>query len=185
MDRAEVIAIEVKQFMGGRLKTLVPRLIGQTAKSAAKDSHMPIKEWDEASFMEVAEREGTPNTARICKRLIEWFTANGCVVLWMKGKPHFAVSLPLGDGEFWILEVWADGKLMLLVKNVADEQLKEGLRSRMNKIKGIKLTKALKEPCLDPDLEPLAEESTWRSFVDVLHWCINEVKANPAKVTLD
>ena len=30
MDPAEVLAVEVKQFVGENLKTLVPRVVGQT-----------------------------------------------------------------------------------------------------------------------------------------------------------
>src|SRR5215470_6528724 len=37
MDPAEVLAVEIKQFVGqGNLKTLVPRVIGQTAEAATK-----------------------------------------------------------------------------------------------------------------------------------------------------
>ncbi len=36
MDPAEVLAIEVKQFVGENLKTLVPRVLGQTEASRQK-----------------------------------------------------------------------------------------------------------------------------------------------------
>jgi hypothetical protein len=38
MDPAEVLAVEIKQYVGGNLKTLVPRVIGQTAEAQRKKS---------------------------------------------------------------------------------------------------------------------------------------------------
>jgi len=38
MDPAEVLAVEIKQYVGGNLKTLVPRVIGQTVEAQQKKS---------------------------------------------------------------------------------------------------------------------------------------------------
>jgi hypothetical protein len=38
MDPAEVLAVEIRQYSGTGLKTLVPRVIGQTAKAITKKS---------------------------------------------------------------------------------------------------------------------------------------------------
>ena len=34
MDPAEVLGVEVQQFVGERMRTLVPRVIGQTAEAS-------------------------------------------------------------------------------------------------------------------------------------------------------
>ena len=39
MDPAEVYAVEVKQYIGEGLKTLVPRLVGQTAEAQRRENH--------------------------------------------------------------------------------------------------------------------------------------------------
>src|SRR5262249_35177531 len=58
MDPAEVLAVEVKQFTGQsagqELKTLVPRVIGQTAEAKRKkgSSGPGEKQWDERSFFD-------------------------------------------------------------------------------------------------------------------------------------
>jgi hypothetical protein len=36
MDPAEVLAVEIKQYVGGKLKTLVPRVMGQTVEAQQK-----------------------------------------------------------------------------------------------------------------------------------------------------
>lgn len=42
MDPAEVLAVEIKQYVGGNLKTLVPRVIGQTVEAQQKKGG-PVK----------------------------------------------------------------------------------------------------------------------------------------------
>ena len=60
MDPAEVLAIEVKQFVGENLiKTLVPRVLGQTETARRRkivDRGEPRK-WNEASFFLDSEPE--------------------------------------------------------------------------------------------------------------------------------
>ena len=57
MDPAEVLAIEVKQFVGENLKTLVPRVVGQTEAARQKKNvdRGESRQWDEASFFSESE----------------------------------------------------------------------------------------------------------------------------------
>lgn len=57
MDPAEVLAIEIKQFVGQGVKTLVPRVIGQTAEAESKKGSGTgeSRQWDEASFFQSLE----------------------------------------------------------------------------------------------------------------------------------
>ena len=55
MDPAQVLAVEVRQFVGGDLQTLVPQVIGQTAASEQKKSgSRPPVNWDERTFLQSA-----------------------------------------------------------------------------------------------------------------------------------
>ena len=76
MDPAEVLAIEVKQFVGENLKTLVPRVLGQTEKALGRkivDRGEPRK-WNEASFfLDLSQRRGEQEAA-VARRLLEWAT---------------------------------------------------------------------------------------------------------------
>jgi hypothetical protein len=57
MDPVEVLAVEVKQYVGQGLSTLVPRVLGQTAQAQAKKARSAPqgKLWNEASFLEALE----------------------------------------------------------------------------------------------------------------------------------
>jgi hypothetical protein len=54
MDPAEVLALEIKQYIGGTLRTLVPRIVGQTVEAQQKKSGVAreSRQWDEPSFFE-------------------------------------------------------------------------------------------------------------------------------------
>jgi len=49
MDPAEVLALEIKQYIGEGLKTFVPRVIGQTAEAQQKKSSAcrEVRQWEE------------------------------------------------------------------------------------------------------------------------------------------
>ena len=73
MDPAEVLAVEIKQYVGGDLKTLVPRVVGQTAEAqlqAGRFRHRKAQ-WDEPSFLrDLQERKAS--RSRLARRILEW-----------------------------------------------------------------------------------------------------------------
>ena len=74
MDPAEVLAIEVKQFVGENLKTLVPVCWGRRKRLARRRSltRGGSRQWDEASFFDaLLERRGEQEVA-VARRLLEW-----------------------------------------------------------------------------------------------------------------
>jgi hypothetical protein len=61
MDPAEVIAVELRQYIGEGVRTLVPRVLGQTASATQKKTAgtSDRKHWDEVSFFaDARENQG-------------------------------------------------------------------------------------------------------------------------------
>ena len=54
MDPAEVLAVEIKQYAGQKMKTLVPRVMGQIAEKPTSVK----KQWDKASFFRSMRSNG-------------------------------------------------------------------------------------------------------------------------------
>lgn len=76
MDPAEVLALEVRQFVGGDLKTLVPRVIGQTAEAQQKKrvstgETAAICLPGASEFLQSIEQAPESEQARL-RRLAEW-----------------------------------------------------------------------------------------------------------------
>ena len=67
MDPAEVLAVEVKQFTGQGMKTLVPRVLGQTETARQKKSSATNagKRWDEATFMAALEERSGETSRKV------------------------------------------------------------------------------------------------------------------------
>jgi hypothetical protein len=74
MDPAEVLALEIRQYVGQGLKTLVPRVVGQTAEAQHRKSSgsRPSRQWNEASFLQKLETRRSAEEARIAKAILEW-----------------------------------------------------------------------------------------------------------------
>jgi hypothetical protein len=74
MDSAEVLAVEIKQYVSqdSKLKTLVPRVVGHTEKSPIPPG--VNKQWDEQSFFEELESQA-PEAVEPAKAIFEWATS--------------------------------------------------------------------------------------------------------------
>src|SRR6185437_2312152 len=109
MDPAEVLAIEVRQFLGEGMKALVPRVVGQT-----KIPVPPPEVWDEESFM-AAVREGYGDSAQAAaKELLDWITAQGANREWGRGSKLGTVALVLecGNAKFSVCRMTTQGRFV-------------------------------------------------------------------------
>lgn len=87
---AEVLGIEVRQYVGEGVKTLVPRVIGQTAEVEARKGRRPVggpdRRWDEQSlFAELESRRGA-DEARAARNLYDWTLQQGMRATFGSGK---------------------------------------------------------------------------------------------------
>ncbi|MDI9550010.1 MAG: hypothetical protein QM346_20645 [Chloroflexota bacterium] len=101
MSETEVLAVEVKQYIGESLQTLVPRVIGQTTqtqqhKAAGKRD---TRQWDEALFFKVLSSQASSAEVEIARRLLEWGKRHSLHIWWGSGARDgaFMPLLELGD----------------------------------------------------------------------------------------
>ncbi len=77
MDPTEVYAVELKQYVGEGLKTLVPRLVGETAENQAM-KRTQSKILDETTFFKQLDEE----TAVFYRKLFDYAKEHQLLVLW-------------------------------------------------------------------------------------------------------
>jgi len=79
MDPAEVLAIEIKQFIGEGVKTLVPRVLGQTEAARQKKSSGTSagKQWDEASFIDNLRLHRGDEEVAVAEKCLDWAKTHG------------------------------------------------------------------------------------------------------------
>ena len=101
MDPAEVLAIEIKQFVGENMKTLVPRVLGQTETARRKKKGEPgeMKQWNDSSFFEALSERRGEHEAAIARSLLAWGNARKLRIWWGKGQ-HDGSFFPVFDNRF-------------------------------------------------------------------------------------
>jgi hypothetical protein len=118
MDPAEVLALEVRQFVGGDLKTLVPQVIGRTAEAEQKKTGATSarRRWDEPSFFaELAAVRGEEDAAA-ARKVYEWVIGRGLRIAWGTGAqsgsliPYLDTATQRGLS---LLVLWTDGTVGL------------------------------------------------------------------------
>ena len=99
MSPAEVLGVEVPQFVGGDHQVLVPRVVGQT--SAAVATKQPSgAQWAEESFLASAERGASPEVLGLLRRLLDHAKTRGVRLNWGKAaSPGVAGWYRLGETE--------------------------------------------------------------------------------------
>jgi hypothetical protein len=114
MDPADVIAIEIKQYVGQSLRTLVPRVYGLTAEAEQRKTAAtrPSRQWDEAAFFQELERQGEAE-ANVARQILDWSRPQVSRVYWGKGvqSGSFVPILNHKGRDHQLFAVWTSGIL--------------------------------------------------------------------------
>jgi hypothetical protein len=187
MDPAEVLAVEIKQFISQGLRTLVPRVIGQTVEAERKKggSGATEKQWDEMRFFEDLQQRRGHKEAEAARAILAWAKKNVPRIWWGKGNKDgsFFPMLDYKGQSHWVVSIWTYGRAeipfqwMLTRQPFGDEAKRLELRDRLNKIPGVEIPSdaITRRPTIP--LAVLTDGSALKGFLDVLDWCIAEVKA--------
>jgi hypothetical protein len=187
MDPVQVLAVEVPQYVGQGLKTLVPRLIGQTTETQAKSegNRTPRRQWDETSFFQDLEERKGSEAARVARRLLDWIRPRVTDIYWGKRSQDGAYRPYLVHKETRhpLFVVYSHGRIKI---NFSYYKSKEPFRSeekrlelmtRLNEIQGISLTEADIERRPSIPLSVFTGEKAIAQLLEALEWAIGEIKA--------
>jgi hypothetical protein len=195
MDPAEVLAVEIRQYTGGTLRTLVPRVMGQTSEALVKKSGggRQIKLWDEPTFFAELTARCGEQQAELARRILRASEEMGCRIWWGKGA-RSGSFLPMVDhagDQYWTIGVWTYGTLEIQFqwmrrKRPFDAAAKrEELRTRLNAIPGITIPADGIEKRPNVPLQALAGPGALEEFLEVLGWVVGEVQGSKlTKATL-
>lgn len=191
MDPAEVLAVEIKQYVGERnQRTLVPRLVGQTAMAQQRKTGSPSKQVkiDEPTFLMEMRRSLGDGECRVAQRVIEWAKNQ-------KLGPNFnkydkSVSfIPLVEtleGERMPLSVQSGGDIYVQMRWLRDgtpfkdEAKRNELFHKLNAIPGVKVAPERMTGYPRILLQTLTNEDSLRAFLDTMTWVVQELHSTPA-----
>lgn len=184
MNPAEVIAIEIKQYLGaGGIRTLVPRVIGQTAEvEARKGRHTSRsgRQWDEQSlFADLMQRRGE-GEARVARELYQWMLARGWEPTFGNGKQDGSfIPVFAANGRHFPIALYSSGQIEVQFQHLKPpfdgEQARRDLLDRVNQVPGVSFGPDVisRRPSIPLSLmahDPAASEE----LKDVIEWFEDE-----------
>jgi len=197
MDRTEVLAIEIKQFVGEGSTGLVPRVIGLTAEAQQKKlpGSSATRRWDEASFLQAMEEQAGSDEVDVTRKIFDWGKQNVSRITW--AKTSFSVVLDYGaESSYTPFVVYAQGKPRgkieipfqgMRKKNPPFdiEEKRLDLLRRLNEIPGVNLLPDSINRYPTFSLSALARANALEQFFQTIVWTIKEVKAGRQHVPAD
>ncbi len=187
MDPAEVLAIEIPQFTGQGLRTLVPRVIGQTAEAEAKKKSLPREkqQWNESSFFKTLASKNNSEIVKVARRILEWATSKNLFIWWGQGKKTGSfVPVFIGNvNRHQLFAVWTRGDVEIYFQwyqykaPFDNEEYRKVLKSKLNAIDGVNIpnTSLSSRPAFGLDL--LANQAAFEKFIAIFEWFIAQVES--------
>ncbi len=190
MDPAEVLALEVKQYAGKELRTLVPVVIGQTAEAQRRKSVVQVekRQWDEPSFFQhLYETTGEP-AGGIARAVLDWARPRTRRIWWGRGRTmgSFVPVANVGGVDHQLFAVYSGGVVEIYFQwylyrpPFTDEAKRREMLDRLNAIPGVSLPadSITRRPSIP--LATLAQGSRLTQFLEVFEWYLQQVRTPQA-----
>ena len=190
MDPAEVLAVEIKQYVAGNLRTLVPSVIGQTEeahqrKSTGAVSQRVSRRWDEESFFQELRTKVSTAEGDVARQLFGWAKEHATYIRWGKGSQNgsFSPVLEHMDEEYSLFGCYTSGSVeatfdfLRWKPALKDEAKRLELRELLNRVAGFSIAESeiTKRPSIR--LTALAQGSALADFLAVMDWLIATIKS--------
>ncbi len=183
MDHTEVLAIEIKQFVGQQgLRSLVPRVIGQTTKAQTVKGTQRRTTTNEDEFFTHLNRR-SPEAGRVARKILDWAIAKGLLIKW-RGSSFVPVVDYGGTFTHNPITVFGGGKIprvgikfgrMRNRQKLSAEQRLE-LLSLLNEIPDVNLPNDSIEKFPSIPLSTLIWEQSLERFLAAIEWSSDQVK---------
>jgi len=185
MNPAEVLAVEIKQYVGEGMKTLVPKVVGLASKRHSPSSS-ESRQWDEQSFFEEMEQRCGVKGVEVARKILDWAKNNNIQIFWGKGRSLGSYFLKLyHNGKYhWIIDVWTYGKIeipfgWMIRQPPFDEASKRlDLLHRLNQIHGVSIPDDKIDRFPNFNLSLLIDESEFGQFIKILELIVTEIRSN-------
>ena len=189
MDPAEVLAVEVKQFVGEGRRTLVPRTIGLTAESERKKGSgpRPRQRWSEETFLAGLENRSA-DEATVARAVLAWARDAGLRIWWGKGMITGSMIPVLDHGgtEHSLVALWTNGVFavqfgyMMTRSPFKDATLRAEFARRLNEVPGIDLPPDAINRFPSIPLAVLEDAEVRKHFLGVLDWGVARIREGGA-----
>ena len=186
MSPAEVLAIEIKQYAGLGLKTLVPKIIGQTVEAQrAKHptTYAEKRQWNESLFLEALLASNGTGAASVIQQVLEWAKQRQLEIVWGQGAKwgSFMLFVVCDGSRYRLIRAWSENSLEIYFKFIRqhpafEEPDKFGvLLQKLYSIDGVKPTKEEQRETFAKVEYSALHESSLQSFLLFYDWVIEQM----------
>ena len=183
---ADVIAIEVKQYIGEGVRTLVPRVIGETAATETrKIRREQRRQWDEESILREVQETSGKEAHEVARRFFRWAHDRQLVFQFGTGANVASFQPGLKDSRGYLFPVYlySSGTFEIEFQTMEsapyypfDSEAKRlELRRRLNAIPGLNVPDGRVRPNLQLSL--FANPAVFDQFISVIDWTLEEARA--------
>jgi hypothetical protein len=185
MDPAEVLAIELRQYEGENLRTIVPAIYGHTEESQQRKSvGDPKRQWDEASVFDELSRHISSDLLPVARRITDWIKTNSDEVVFGKGSRDGSIGAGFRRqaARFLALQLWTTGVVSLNFGYMAkspfdDPEIRQGWVDRVAAVPSIKLPPDAGSKWPNIQLSALALHVD--EFLGTMDWLANRLRVSP------
>ena len=184
MNPAEVLGVEIKQFGNDKIKTFVPKVIGQTTVASVKKQDKRIEsQWTYESFIEELLNTSGNQKVNAVEKILKHLE-NNITRLWFgKGTTKGSI-FPIIDKEkthYQLFSLWTDGSIEIPFQYYMDKApfqsiaKRKELLQKLNKIDGVNINenKITKRPSISMNI--FKTEGGIKQFIEVFDWVIVEI----------
>ncbi len=185
MNPAEVLAVEIKQYEGQGIQTLVPRIIGQTAEAQnVKRRTKKRNKWDENSFFAELENLHGVDVAKIAKKIHAWANDHVDRVWWGEGeiKGSFVPIIEINGKSHQLFAIWTNNRAEIYFhwyqKNSPFDNREKRMEmlNMLNDIPNVNLSEDGVDRLPSFPIAILDTNEKLEAFFDVFEWHISEVQ---------
>lgn len=203
MRPAQVLAVEIKQYVGEGMRTLVPRVYGGTQAAEAKKgmSRPPSETWTEDTFFATLANLRPADETNVARWLYDWARAEFGPPQFGSGREYatYFAELLHGGQRHVLFDVGCPGPVsqpetarnrpatvairlrrLKRLSVFANNELHQELLQRLNRIPGVKIRDS-SHPNFP--LSALTTEVARQQFQDTVMWVANQIRGDSAQVS--
>lgn len=184
MDPAIVLALEIKQYTGEGIKTLVPSVYGNTSESIKrKKASYNRDHWTKEQFFKSLSDDYDIDTVSVADRIFEWSDENADKIWFGQGKNRgsFVPIKYSAEQKYQLFAVWTSAEVEIYFQyyqskppfDTKKNQLE--LLNKLNRLKGVNISESYlgRRPTIP--FATLLKSNNLESFIEIFEWFLNEI----------
>jgi hypothetical protein len=190
MDPTEVLGLELRQFQGRGLRTMVPLVVGQTEEAVQRrnPTSRSVRNWDEDSFFAELGTRASEAELQAARGVVNWMKEKADHIEFGKGQKDGSIGgrFTRPDGpSFTPILLYTYGRVefqfqwMKEIPYFDTMDHRRDLMHRLNGISGISIGEASLDKRPATPLTSITSEASQQMLVSILNWAVDAYKSSP------